>query len=85
MAHHLFRPHSHSQLPLLAWPQVPPGWFHYRGSSWGLECFGTAWGLVNLRESSLGLAGWKLQDFRHLTPILGTAVDIPVWGQVSTV
>lgn len=50
------------------------------------ECFGSGGSSVNLGESSLGdvlvghysaLAVWHA--------VLGTAVSIPVWGQVSTV
>lgn len=50
------------------------------------ECFGSGGSSVNLGESSLGdvlVGGYRALAVWHA--VLGTAVSIPVWGQVSTV
>lgn len=50
------------------------------------ECFGSGGSSVNLGESSLGdvlVGGYSALAVWHA--VLGTAVSIPVWGQVSTV
>lgn len=50
------------------------------------ECFGSGGSSVNLGESSLGdvlVGGYSALAVWHA--VLGTAVSIPVWEQVSTV